>query len=247
MAAVGLYPVRAVAPVAPMNMSFSPDSGIVGDGITNASVVVINGLAEAGSTVKLYDGTSFLGSALASATGAWSFSTAALADGSHSLTATATDLAGNVSVASSGLDVTVDAVAPIVPTITSFSPDSAVVGDGSTNANHVTLTGAAEANSSVKIYDGNMLVGSAVANSNGAWSFNSGALADGMHNFTTTDTDAAGNVSASWSVMHVNVDTAAPVAPVISSFSPDTATIGDGVTKADVLTLSGAAEAGSTT
>ena len=37
---------------------------------------------------------------VANASGAWSYTTAALANGSHSLTATATDAAGNTGVAS---------------------------------------------------------------------------------------------------------------------------------------------------
>ena len=68
----------------------------------------LTGTAEAGSTVKLYDGATLLGSALASGTGAWSYTTAALANGGHSLTATATDAAGNTGVHSAALAVTID-------------------------------------------------------------------------------------------------------------------------------------------
>ena len=55
-------------------------------------------------TVKVYDGATLLGSATANGSGAWSFTTAALANGAHSLTATATDVAGNTGVASSGAE-----------------------------------------------------------------------------------------------------------------------------------------------
>ena len=112
----------------------------------------MTGTAEANSTVKVYDGATLLGSATANGSGAWSYTTAALANGAHSLTATATDAAGNIGVASAALGVTVDTHAPIAPTITSFSPDSGVVGDGITNATRLTLTGTAEANSTVKVY-----------------------------------------------------------------------------------------------
>ena len=50
----------------------------------------------------------------ASGTGAWSYTTAALANGGHSLTATATDAAGNTGVASTALAVTIDTAAPVV-------------------------------------------------------------------------------------------------------------------------------------
>ena len=96
----------------------------------------------------------------ANGSGAWSYTTAALANGAHSLTATATDAAGNTGVASAALSVTIDTTAPVAPTIASFSTDSGVVGDDITNDNTLTLTGTAEANSTVKVYDGATLLGS---------------------------------------------------------------------------------------
>ena len=107
------------------------DSGIVGDGITNAKSLTLTGTAEANSTVKVYDGATLLGSATANGTGAWSYTTGSLANGAHSLTATATDAAGNTSVASSALGVTIDTTAPVAPSIASFSTDSGTVGDAS--------------------------------------------------------------------------------------------------------------------
>ena len=59
---------------------------------------------------------------------AWSYTTAALANGAHSLTATATDVAGNTSAASSALSVTIDTTAPVTPAIASFSTDSNIGG-----------------------------------------------------------------------------------------------------------------------
>ena len=70
---------------------------MAGDGITNDNTLTLTGTAEANATVKVYDGATLLGSATANGTGAWSFTTAALANGAHSLSATATDLAGNTS------------------------------------------------------------------------------------------------------------------------------------------------------
>ena len=130
---------------------------------------------------------------MANGSGAWSYTTAALSNGAHSLTATATDAAGNTGAASTALAVTIDTTAPVAPTIASFSPDSGVVGDHITNDNTLTLTGTAEANSTVKVYDGATLLGSAVANGSGAWSYTTAALSNGAHNLTATATDAAGN------------------------------------------------------
>ena len=96
----------------------------VGDGITNDNTLTLTGSAEANATVKVYDGVTLLGCATADGSGNWSFTTAALANGAHSLTATATDVAGNTSAASSALNVTIDTSAPVTPAIAAFSTDS---------------------------------------------------------------------------------------------------------------------------
>ena len=151
----------------------------------------------------MFDGATLLGSAVANGSGAWSYTTAALANGAHSLTATATDAAGNTGVASAALAVTIDTTAPVAPSITSFSTDSGTVGDGITNDNTLTLTGTAEANATVKVYDGATLLGSAVANGSGAWSYTTAALADGLQILTATATDAAGNTGAASSAIGI--------------------------------------------
>ena len=238
--------IDATAPVAPTISSFSTDSGVTGDGITNDNTLTLTGTAEAGSTVNVYDGATFLGSANANGSGAWSFTTAALTNGTHSLTATATDAAGNTGVASTALSVTIDTSAPVAPTIASFSTDSGVSGDGITNDNTLTLTGTAEANTTVNVYDGTTLLGSATANGSGAWSYTTAALSNGGHNLTATATDAAGNTGVASSALSVIIDTSAPVAPTIASFSTDSGVSGDGITNDSTLALTGTAEVNGT-
>ena len=165
------------------------------------------------------------------------FATATLADGSHAFTTKAMDAAGNISAASAALNVTVDTVAPGAPTVASFSPDSGTVGDGITNANHITLTGTAAAGSTVEVFDGATQIGTATANGSGAWSFATATLADGSHAFTTKAMDAAGNLSTASAALNVTVDTVAPGAPTVASFSPDSGTAGDGITNANHITL----------
>jgi large repetitive protein len=244
-AAVTNFSVVGALPGAPTISSFSTDSGTVGDHITSDNTLTLTGTAQANSTVKVYDGATLLGSAVASGSGAWSYTTLALADGPHNLTATASNASGQTSVASSALAVSIDTKAPVAPSITSFSPDTGTVGDGMTTANVITLTGTAEANSTVKIYDGTSLLNSVVANSSGAWSFTTGALANGGHNISATATDAAGNTSAASTALAVTV-MAALGAPTITSFTPDTGVVGDGITDPAILTLTGNAAANST-
>jgi hypothetical protein len=71
-------------------------------------------VTENGSTVTIYDNGTEVGTADAS-TGAWSFLTGQLPDGSaHSYTVTLTDAAGNVSQPSAALNILVDTTAPTV-------------------------------------------------------------------------------------------------------------------------------------
>ena len=242
--------VDTVAPSAPTIDSFSSDTGTVGDGITNDNTLTLTGAAAANSTVKVYDGVALLGSVTANGSGAWSYTTGALPNATHSFTATATDAAGNLSAASTALAVTVipssgDTVAPGAPTIAGFSTDSGTGGDRITNDRTLTLTGSAEANSSVAVYDGTNLLGVATTNGSGVWSYTTDTLSEAGHNFTARATDAAGNTSAASSVMSITVDGIAPTKPVIASFSTDTGTVGDGITSDHTLTLTGTAEANS--
>ena len=186
------FSIVGALPGAPTITSFSPDTGVVGDGITDPAILTLTGTAVANSTVNVYDGTTLLGTATANASGAWSFVTVPLPDGVHSFTATDT-VSGVTSAASVVMSVTIDTVAPAAPTIASFSTDSGTVGDHITNDSTLTLTGTAEANATVKVFDGATLLGSVVANGSGAWSYTTAALANGAHSLTATASDAAAN------------------------------------------------------
>ncbi len=181
-------------PAAPTIASFSDDSGAKGDGVTSDSTLTLKGIAAAGSTVKVYDGSTQVGTATADGSGAWTTITA-FQDGSHKLTATATTSAGT-SAASAALAVTIDTIAPAAPTI----------GTATTGANgSVGLSGTAEARSTVNVYDGANYIGTVTATGNSAWSFAANNLSNGDHNFTSRAVDAAGNVSAASSAFKVTV------------------------------------------
>ncbi|MEY9884259.1 Ig-like domain-containing protein [Bradyrhizobium sp. USDA 329] len=174
-------------PSAPTIASFSGDSGVAGDGITNDTTIELKGAAAAGSTVKIYDGSTQIGTTTASSTGSWDYITKVLTDAKHTLTATATNSSGQTSAASAATVVTIDSKAPAAPTIASDTVNS---------ANQVVVTGTAEANSAIKVYDGTTQVGTATTNSSGAWSVTTSALSSGSHLLTAKATDVAGNVSA---------------------------------------------------
>ncbi|MDA9738441.1 Ig-like domain-containing protein, partial [Prochlorococcus sp. AH-736-L17] len=94
---VGVY---KLIPNAPTSLSTTTTT-------RNDSTPTITGSAEAGSTVKLYSGTTLLGSTTADSKGNFSITSSNLDDGKYELTATSTDIAGNTSSSSEALSLTV--------------------------------------------------------------------------------------------------------------------------------------------
>ncbi|WP_410220952.1 YDG domain-containing protein [Pedobacter sp.] len=118
------YVLDTQAPVAPSTpvLTAESDSGVSNtDHITNVTQPTFTGTAEAGSTVTLYSGLTVLGTGTATG-GNWSITlTSPLDDGSYNITAKATDRAGNTSVASSPIAITIDTSMPSVTITNSVS------------------------------------------------------------------------------------------------------------------------------
>ena len=115
-----------------------PGTPVVASDTVNANnSVTLSGTAEADSTVTLYDGVTTLGTTTANASGAWTYTTGVLTYGLQSYTATATDAAGNVSPASTALNVMVNTVAAgqTINGITVLSGARVVVESGGTANN----------------------------------------------------------------------------------------------------------------
>jgi hypothetical protein len=212
---------------APVIASWSSDSGVAGDHITNDNTLTLTGTAVANSTVKVFDGATEIATVSANSSGAWSYTIAALADGTHNLTATATNASGT-SAASAALAVTIDTVAPNAPVET---------GDSIVDGTQVQLTGTAEANSALKVYDGTVLVGTGTTDSTGHWTVKTSPLSTGAHDLTATATDAAGNTSA----------VSLPLDPVISEAAPTSAVDFTDVSLSsrNIVTIKGTADANS--
>lgn len=256
--------VDATAPAAPTITSVMDDVApvtgpIAPGGVTNDTVLVLQGTTEAGSTVRVYDGGADLGPASVVGT-VWTFTTGPLANGtSHSFTATATDAVGNTSSPTSpAFNVTIDTSAPLPPVITGVTDDvglyiGTVLNGGLTNDSQPTIAGTAEPNSRVSIYNGLTLLGVAVADTNGLWSFTTGSLASGVrYDLRATAADAAGNTSAFSAPDYVvTVDAIAPDAPaimdVVDDVSPVIGTVVNGGFSNDTsLVLTGTAPSDAT-
>ena len=118
---------------------------------------------------------------------------------------------------------TVDNSAPTQPSVD-------VVGN--VTSTPVSITGTAEPNATIDVYNGEELLGTVVADENGEWSY-SAALAIGRHSITTTATDAAGNTGTPSAPMTVTVSSppsSLPPAPTSSpaQSTPAAPTVGTG-------------------
>ena len=187
------------APVAPI---------ITGPGegsYDNDGSFALSGSAEAGSTVELFEGTASKGTDTADSSGQWTVGLVGVSDGSHTYTAKATDGAGNVSDPSDGRTVIVDTAAPDVPLITGPA-EGARLNNGS-----FALSGTAEANSTVELFEGTASKGTDTADSSGDWGIALSGVSDGSHSYKAKATDPAGNASAASGVRTLVVDTAAPL------------------------------------
>ncbi|WNG13998.1 adventurous gliding motility protein AgmC [Cystobacter fuscus] len=195
---------------------------------------VIQGTAEANTTVTVYLDNRPPVTVSASGTGVWTYAPDFdLAQGGHTVKATATDTAGNVSPESNVRGFNVDTLVPAAPVVSTPAQ-----GSHSKDTRPV-ITGTAEANATVTVYLDGSSVGTAPVDGAGNWSFTTAELTDGTYTVKVTATDAAGNVSPESNTRTFTIDTQAPAAPVVS-----TPTEGSYVTTPVIIT--GRAEAGST-
>ncbi|EHU1276265.1 Ig-like domain-containing protein, partial [Acinetobacter baumannii] len=182
----------------------------------------VSGQAEPGSTVTVTypDGTT--ATVVAGPDGSWSVPNPGnLVDG-DTVTATATDPAGNTSLPGTGT-VSADITAPVV-----------ALDDVLTNDSTPALTGTVNDPTATVVVNVDGVDYPAVNNGDGTWTLADNtlpALTDGPHTITVTATDAAGNAGTDTAV--VTIDTTAPNAPVL-----------DPINATDPV--SGTAEAGST-
>lgn len=237
------------APSAPDLVSTSDSGSSSTDNLTNDATPSFSGTAESGATVTVYDGPAAVGSGTATG-GVWTVTTSALGTGTHSVTAKATDSAGNSSNASGALSVTIDtsAAAPSAPDLTSASDTGSSSTDNITNDATPTFTGTAESGATVTVYDGTTAVGSGPA-SGGSWTITSSAMSAGTHSITAKAVDLAGNSSSSSAALSATIDTVAPAVPSTPDLDPasDTgASNTDNITGDTTPTFNGTAEAGAT-
>ncbi|GAB3458933.1 hypothetical protein GCM10027321_15500 [Massilia terrae] len=170
------------------------------NGYALGATPVVTGSAEAASTVKLYIGTTMVGSTVVDSTGLWSITTAALKDGmNYMLFATATDPSGNISPHSANVTFNVDATPPVIPTGTL----TLIAGK-----NEVSYGGSGEAGTTIDLVNVNNAteVGRATVSADGYWHISSTVMPNGTYSVSVVSLDAADNATSSSSKMNFTIN-----------------------------------------
>ncbi len=201
----------------------SPSSGSSVSGIVNISVSATDNVAVSQVSVNV-DGSLLANSSTAPYNFSWN--TSGVASGTHTITATARDAAGNSSSVSTQVGINAapsgDVTAPIV-SITSPAGGSSVTA-GATVSVGVSASDNVGVSSLGFTVDGTLKNTLAVAPYNFSW--NTTGVASGTHTLTATAKDAAGNTSSSSVLVTVNT-TIIPPTTIPASFLLNTPPVGN--------------------
>ncbi|CRL51644.1 Ig-like domain-containing protein [Pseudomonas sp. URMO17WK12:I11] len=247
--------VDTVAPEKPSVGGVTDERGPVASGeSTDDTQPTLGGEGNPGDTVTIIDNSNVIGEVQIGEDGKWEFTPEApLAEGEHVFEVVITDPAGNASEPSEEYVVIVDTVAPTAPSIESVYDDQgdkqgAVLAGEATDDAQPTLSGKAEANSQVVIFDKGVEIGRAPVDAAGNWSFTPAVvLAEGEHSFTVVNEDQVGNASEPSTAYVVIVDTVAPEKPILGGVTDEQGPVASGESTNDTQpTLSGEGNPGDT-
>ena len=193
--------------------------------------LVFKGTAEAGTTVTVTRaGAGIVGTTDAGPDGAWSLTySASLPQGVYSFNATAADTAGNTSPASADYTVDTGLTTPLITGI--VSDTGALSNDGVTSDTTLVINGTAAAGHTVTLSRADAgVIGAAIADPSGAWSFDytNTALAPGTYTFNAKATDNSNHDSLSSPDFVVTVEETPPTVVSINRLNPSGATINGG-------------------
>ncbi|MHC4399105.1 MAG: Ig-like domain-containing protein, partial [Planctomycetota bacterium] len=227
--------IDTLAPQRPtLDLLAADDSGSSDlDDVTNrANDVPFTVTAEPGSRVLIKNGETVIDDFVIAGTS--TVRTLTLAEGTHLLSAEAFDQAGNRSVQTEVLALTIDRTAPATPgapdlleSSDTFDNVAGLIGPQWTKTDNVTainqpaFDGVAEANGLVRVLANGVVVGEGIVASGGAWEVTVEPLADGNYNVTVEIEDLAGNVSQPSAPLAIVVDTLAPERPTLDLLAAD--------------------------
>lgn len=194
---------------------------VANGGRTDDTMPTFNGTGTPGNTIEIWDGETLLGEVLVDDEGNWTFTPEKpLAAGNHSIVTAERNAEGVVGKESDPWEFIIDLTAPAKGTIGSVmddmqDPPVLIEKGGVTKDNTPTLTGKAEAGSTVEIWNDGVKLGTARVDAEGNWTFTAPALQDGRHELSIVVVDQVGNKSLPSDPFIVDVDTVAPENPGI--------------------------------
>lgn len=151
---------------------------------------LLEGTAESGSTVRIYDGDKLIAEVVTGADGVWRILLPALGVGAHALTVRAVMPDGTEQLGGASLSVTVvaaPAAPPLPPAPTGAIAPTMARPAAAVQSSQPLLSGAAAPRSTVRIYEGDFLLGETRADARGRWYFVPPiALAVGKHTLRVT-------------------------------------------------------------
>jgi hypothetical protein len=192
------------------------------DDTTPTFTGTISAALASGETLRLFNGTTLLGSASVNNTAqTWSFTPTALAataGTAYSITARVADAAGNLGAPSASYSLFLDTTAPTkTAAITAVADDVGLImgplaagafTDDTTPSFSGTISAALASGETLRIFNGTTMLGS--ANVTGTtWSFTPAALPNGFYAVTARVADAAGNLGAVSAARRFSLDATA--------------------------------------
>jgi large repetitive protein len=205
--ATATWTVDTVAPLPPDIVNPANGSSV------STNMVTVTGTAEPGSTVTVIVDSGIAGTVLSNAAGQFSLPLAStLGQGNHTVSAIATDAAGNQSAPSMTNTFRIDTQLPATPSIDMPITNSVF------RQPLPAISGTGEAGTTVTVSANGMPIASAGVTASGIWSLlPAQPLADGAYALVATAADGAGNVSMASNVVRIVIDTTAPAMPVVVS------------------------------
>ena len=255
--------VDTVAPKAPtiehiMDKVGKTTGEIHDDAYTDDPQPEMSGTGEAGATIAIYDNGKKIGETTVNDDGRWYFKPSEnLTDGSHSITVSQTDKAGNVSEPSDERDFIVLTEPPgkaeTPEVIDNTGPVTGPLKPGDvTDDSQPSFSGEGTPGNTIIIKDNDKEIGSVIVDDEGKWSFTpKDELAEGEHNVVVVEEDPLGNEGDPSDPIQIIVDTTPPAKPDMADAQDNTGPItgqlkGGDVTDETRPVFSGKGEPGDT-
>ena len=245
--------IMTTRPPTPTSLALlsADDSGTIGDGKTNVRTPRITGKAGSGLTIQVISASGVVLATTASAgDGTFIVRLPSLSDGAYASQAIAIDEAGNPSLKSAPLSLTIQTKPPATPGTPSLpaADDSGTRGDGKTNVRSPRLTVSVGSGLAVRLINGGGgIIGTGTASVGGVITIAVGPnLADGTYSVRAITVDDVGNLSAPSPALSLVIAAAMPgtlAGPTILA-ADDTGIKGDGLTTVRRPRINGVATPG---